>query len=64
MVCQTVWVKKKSKAGSRLGIKFCKGQGSLACYSPWGGKESNMTERLNSNNMSNNNKTVFHFYFF
>ena len=23
------------------------GQGSLACYSPWGRKESNMTERLN-----------------
>ena len=26
------------------------GQGSLACCSPWGLKESNMTERLNSNN--------------
>ena len=24
------------------------GQGSLACYSPWGHKESDMTERLNS----------------
>ena len=23
------------------------GQGSLACYSPWGHKESDMTERLN-----------------
>ena len=23
------------------------GQGSLACCSPWGGKESDMTERLN-----------------
>ena len=23
------------------------GQGSLACYSPWGCKEFNMTERLN-----------------
>ena len=23
------------------------GQGSLACYSPWGCKESDMTERLN-----------------
>ena len=23
------------------------GQGSLACCSPWGHKESNMTERLN-----------------
>ena len=25
------------------------GQGSLACYSPWGHKESDMTEQLNSN---------------
>ena len=24
------------------------GQGSLVCYSPWGCKESDMTERLNS----------------
>ena len=23
------------------------GQGSLVCYSPWGCKESDMTERLN-----------------
>ena len=23
------------------------GQGSLACCSPWGGKESDMTEQLN-----------------
>ena len=27
-----------------------KGQGSLACCSPWGHKESDMTERLNNNN--------------
>ena len=25
------------------------GQGSLACYSPWGHKESDMTERLCNN---------------
>ena len=24
------------------------GQGSLACYSPWGHKESDMTEQLNN----------------
>ena len=24
------------------------GQGSLACFSPWGRKESHMTERLNN----------------
>ena len=28
------------------------GQGSLACCSPWGCKESDMTERLNKSNMS------------
>ena len=28
------------------------GQGSLACCSPWGCKESDMTERLNNNNES------------
>ena len=27
------------------------GQGSLACYSPWGRKELDTTERLNSNKM-------------
>ena len=26
------------------------GQGSLACCSPWGQKESDMTEQLNNNN--------------
>ena len=26
-----------------------KGQGNLACYSPWGCKEWYMTERLNNN---------------
>ena len=25
------------------------GQGSLTCYSPWGRKESDMTEGLNNN---------------
>ena len=25
------------------------GQGSLACCSPWGGKESDMTEQMNNN---------------
>ena len=29
------------------------GQGSLVGYSPWGCKESDMTERLNSNNNTN-----------
>ena len=29
------------------------GQGSLACCSPWGRKEMDMTEQLNNNNNSN-----------
>ena len=33
------------------------GQGDLACYSPWGRKESETTERLNTN------KWQFHFSF-
>ena len=31
-------------------LGFGDGQGSLACCSPWGRKESDMTERLNNNN--------------
>ena len=27
------------------------GQGRLVCYSPWGCKESDMTEQLNNNKM-------------
>ena len=30
------------------------GQGSLACCSPWGCKELDMTEQLNNSNMINN----------
>ena len=30
----------------------CEEQGSLACCSPWGHKQSNMTEWLNNNNKS------------
>ena len=29
------------------------GQGSLACCSPWGGKELDTTERLNNNTIGN-----------
>ena len=32
------------------------GQGNLVCWSPWGHKESNMTEWLN-----NNKKLGFHY---
>ena len=30
--------------------EIMKGQGSLECYSPWGHKQSDTTERLNNNN--------------
>ena len=30
------------------------GEGGLACCSPWGRKEPNMTERQNNNNKSSN----------
>ena len=36
------------------------GQGSLACCSPWGHKESNMTEQLN-NNKGSCDKPLNHF---
>ena len=32
------------------------GQGSLACCSPWGHKESDTTEQLNDNNKVRNKK--------
>ena len=43
-----------------------KGQGSLACCSPWGYKESDTTEQLNNNNRHHsldptNKKIHFHF---
>ena len=34
------------------------GQGGLACYSPWGCKESNMTEGLNWTELTINQKNV------
>ena len=38
---------------SKLGERGdSEGQGSLACCSPWGCKESDMTEQLNNNNKS------------
>ena len=34
------------------------GLGGLACCSPWGCKESDMTERVNNNNNNNNNNNI------
>ena len=38
------------------------GQGSLACYSPWGHKELDVTEQLNNNNITFLilNSAIFH----
>ena len=35
-------------------LEGSEGHGSLACCSPWGHKESDMTEQLNSNSCSEN----------
>ena len=35
------------------------GQGSLACCSPWGRKESYTAERLNNNNFENTDRLGF-----
>ena len=40
------------------------GQGDLACSSPWGCKESDMSERLNNSNKSELIYVYFIFYFF
>ena len=32
-------------------------EGGLACCSPWGCEESNVTEQLNNNNQSNENQS-------
>ena len=37
-------------SGHEQGPGDGEGQGSLACCSPWGLKESDMTEQLNNNN--------------
>ena len=40
------------------------GQGSLACCSPWGHKESDTTEQLNNNNTILGIHLFILFYFF
>ena len=43
--------------------KLRDGQGSLACCSPWGLKESDMTERMNSlSELSTLNKVLESYY--
>ena len=37
-----------------LTLRNSEGQGDLACCSPWGQKEPDMTEQLNNNNNSHN----------
>ena len=40
------------------------GQGNLACCSPWGCRESDMTERLNHSNKVGILTVLFFFFFF
>ena len=41
-------------------LGYGEGQGSLVCYSPWGCKELDMTERLNSKFKVRKKKGIFY----
>ena len=43
------WHPRLNRHESEQALRDGEGQGSLACCSPWGHKESDMTERLNNN---------------
>ena len=44
------WHHRLNGQESEQTLRDSDGQGSLACCSPWGRKELDMTERLNNNN--------------
>ena len=44
------WFQQLNKYEFEQGPGDGEGQGSLACWSPWDNKESDMTEQLNNNN--------------
>ena len=44
---------------SEQALRIVDAQGSLVCYSPWGGKEPDMTERLNWTELYE-----YYYYFF
>ena len=46
----TEWTVSFSKLWEMVKNRGQEGQGSLACFSPWGHNESDMTQQLNSNN--------------
>ena len=41
------WHHRLNGHGFEQALGVCDGQGSMACCSPWGRKESDMTEQLN-----------------
>ena len=47
-------LEKKMATHSNVSPRESHGQKSLVGYSPWGCKESDMTQRLNNNNSNNN----------
>ena len=47
---------------SEQALGDAEGEGGLACCSPWGRKEPNMTERQNNNNKSSNKSQEFDTY--
>ena len=53
------WHQQLSRHEFEQTLKDSEGQESLACCSPWGHKESDMTEQLNSNNKGGNQKKGF-----
>ena len=42
--------------------EMVKDLGGLACHSPWGHKESDMTEQVNNNNSLRFSVDIWHFY--
>ena len=44
------WYHQQNRHESEQALGHGEGQGSLVCCSPWGCKESDMTEQLNNNN--------------
>ena len=49
------WHRRRNGQEFEQTLRDSEGPGSLACCSPWGRKELDMTERLNSSNSSSRN---------
>ena len=57
------WYHQQNRHESEQALGHGEGQGSLVCCSPWGCKESDMTEQLNNNNRKKKtSKAQIHLY--